>query len=373
MSAAGIPVAKDLSGPVRCCSKELRVGGVMAADLMRTRFRTTPGQNGFSLVQLLIVVAVIAIVSTMAVYGIAEARQRIRLTNSSRLLASYLEKTRVDSVRRHAVVAAQMSGITFLNSQTYRVTMDFDGDGTMETRDVTLDDGVVIVTSPLPAPVLFDWRGRLLGAVDRRESITLQYGTDEDDQRSVDITKSGDVTIDSDVYIDDIPNVNVNVNSLTGVDSGSTINGNNTATPTPTPVPSPETDPTPEPTPEATPTPTPGTDPIPTPTPPVGEPTPTPTPLPSPVATPTPTPMPCLVTVTPSALSISKSGGTGTVTFAVTIGGSVSFASGPSNLKVTQNSTNYFTVTSLNNSRGDFTLVFDTPCGTTNVVVTVNN
>jgi len=343
----------------------------MAAETKRTE-RKISSQKGLSLLQLLIVVAIVAIVSTMAVFGIAEARQRIRLTNSARLLASYLEKTRVDSVRRHAADAPQMSGITFIDSKTYRVTMDFDGDGTMETRDVTLDDGVDIVTNPLPDPVLFDWRGRLVGAIDRKVSITLQYGTDEGDQRSVDVTKSGDVTIDSDVYLDDIPNVNVNVNSLTGVDSGSTINSNNTATPEPTPEPTPSTDPTPDPGPDATPTPTPVVDPTPDPDPtPIDLPTPTPTPTPEP--TPTPTPMPCLVTVNPGSLSISKNGGSGTVSFSVTIGGSVSFANGPSNLQVTETSTNFFTVLSLNNSRGDFTLVFDSPCGTTNVVVSVTN
>jgi Tfp pilus assembly protein FimT len=124
-------------------------------------------QRGFSLMQLVITVAVVSIVSSLALYGIASARQRIRLTNSSRLLASYIEKTRVDSVRRHAVNAGEMSGITFLNNSTYRVTMDFDGDGTMETRDVTLDSGVVIATNPLPDPVAFDWRGRLVGAPDK--------------------------------------------------------------------------------------------------------------------------------------------------------------------------------------------------------------
>src|SRR5262249_14549606 len=154
-----------------------------------------------TLMQLVITVAIVTIVSAVALYGIAQAKQRIRLTNSSRLLASYLEKTRVDSVRRHATDAAQMSGVSFLNNRTYRVTMDFDGDGTMETHDITLDDGVQIANDP--APITFDWRGRPVGLDENKRSITLQYGTDHRDQRSVDVTKSGDVTIDSDVYLDD--------------------------------------------------------------------------------------------------------------------------------------------------------------------------
>ena len=95
------------------------------------------------MMQLLITLAVVSIVSGLAVFGIASARQRIRLANSSRLLASYVEKARVDSVRRHPTDGTQMSGIEVLNKTTYRVKMDFDGDGVMETKDVTLDDGVV--------------------------------------------------------------------------------------------------------------------------------------------------------------------------------------------------------------------------------------
>ena len=57
-------------------------------------------QDGFTLLQVVIVVLVIAVVGGMAVFGIVQARQRIRLTNSARLLASYLEKARVDSIRR---------------------------------------------------------------------------------------------------------------------------------------------------------------------------------------------------------------------------------------------------------------------------------
>ncbi|HEX5887409.1 MAG TPA: hypothetical protein VFY61_01850 [Pyrinomonadaceae bacterium] len=329
------------------------------------------------MMQTLVVLGVVSVVSGLAFLGITEARQRIRLTNSSRLLASYVEKARVDSVRRHPMNAADMAGIEVLNGTTYRVKMDFDGNGTVETRDITLDDGVVFATDPIA--LAFDWRGRLvdLPLTEIKVSIAMQWGNDPNDQRIVDVTRSGDVTIDSDVYLDDVPNVNVNVGGLTGIDSGSTVNGNNNPNPTPTPTP------TAEPTPDVQPTPI---DSEPTPTPPIGvEPTPTatptPTPSPSPAASvsptpngnPTPTPTPCTVQVTtsPSPLSFSKHSG-GTIGFSVNPSGVVTFTSGPSNLGVT-GSGNTFSVSSLNNTRGNFTLVFNTPCGSQNVSVTVTN
>ncbi|HET7113803.1 MAG TPA: hypothetical protein VFI57_09180, partial [Pyrinomonadaceae bacterium] len=232
----------------------------------RTTSKQKPtAQRGFSMMQLIVTLAVVSIVSGLAVLGITSARQRIRLTNSSRLLASYAEKARVDSVRRHPTDPNLMAGIEVLNTTTYRVKMDFDGDGTVETKDVTLDDGVVFATDPIA--LVFDWRGRLvdLDTTEIKVSIAMQWGDDKDDQRVVDITRSGDVTIDSDVYLDDVPNVNVNGN-LSAVDGGSTIAANNNPNPTPTPTPE---NPSPTPTPEAgaDPTPTPGAGADPTPTP----------------------------------------------------------------------------------------------------------
>lgn len=339
------------------------------------RRKNAKAQAGFSMMQLLITLGVVSIVSGMAFMGITSARQRIRLTNSSRLLASYVEKARVDAVRRHPMSVADMPGVSVLNTTTYRVKMDFDGDGAVETKDITLDDGVVFATDPIA--LLFDWRGRLvdLPLTEIKVTIAMQWGDDPSDQRVVDVTRSGDVTIDSDVYLDDVPNVNVNVNALTGIDSGSTINGNNNPNPSPTespdadPVPTPSDNPTPEATPSESPSP--GASPTPTQSPSA---TPTPTPGASPTPTPVPSPTPCTVQVTtnPSPFSFSKQG-SGTVSFTVNPSGSVQFTSGPNNLGVTKGVGNAFAVNSLNNTRGNFTLVFATPCGSHNVSVTITN
>lgn len=349
----------------------------MSASTRTTRKQKPRAQRGFSMMQLLVTLAVVSIVSGLAVFGIASARQRIRLTNSSRLLASYVEKARVDSVRRHPTDPTMMSGIEVLNRTTYRVKMDFDGDGVMETRDITLDDGVVFASDPIA--LVFDWRGRLvdLETTEIKISIVMQWGDDEDDQRWVDVTRSGDVTIDSDVYLDDIPNVNT-LGAREGVDGGQFQNANNNPNPSPSPTPVEERSPTPSPSPtpeiaDPNPTPTPDPDSTPTPNP---DPTPaaSPTPSASPSTNPSPTPTPCTVTVTtsPNPLSFSKHSA-GTVSFAVNPSGSVVFKSGPNNLEVTQISGNTFQIASLNNARGTFTVVFDTPCGSQSVSVTVVN
>lgn len=356
----------------------------MRATTRTTRRKKPMAQTGFSMMQLIITLAVISIVSGLTFLGIASARQRIRLTNSSRMLASYVEKARVDSVRRHPMTSDLMAGIQVLDKTTYRVKMDFDGNGTVETQDFTLDSGVEFATDPIA--LLFDWRGRLvdLPVTDIKVSIAMQWGDDEDDQRIVDVTRSGDVTIDSDVYLDDVPNVNV-TEDLSPIDAGSTLGANNTPSPTPTPADPGDGEASPTPTPEVVtdPSPTPDSDPGPTPisTPspsPGASPTPSPAVSPSPGASPSPsaspTPVSCEVTVTtsPSPFSFSKQGG-GTVSFDVNRSGTVTFIDGPNNLSVTKVSANTFTVKSLNNTRGNFTLMFETPCGSKAVSLSITN
>jgi hypothetical protein len=87
------------------------------------------------------------------------------------------------------------------------------------------------------------------------------------------------------------------------------------------------------------------------------------------------TPTPCTVTVTtsPTPFTISKRG-SGTVSFAVNPSGNVNYNSGgPNNIGVTRTTGNTFTVTSLNNTRGNFTLSFSTPCGSKSVSVKITN
>lgn len=352
---------------------------------IRIKERRIMGQRGFSLMQLIVVISVISIVSTIAVLGISSARQRIRLTNSSRVLASYVEKARVDSVRRHPMTSDMMSGVEVLNRTTYRVKMDFDGNGTVETKDVTLDPGVQFATDPIA--LVFDWRGRLvdLPLTEIKVSIAMQWGNDPRDQRIVDVTRSGDVTIDSDVYLDDVPNVNVNVNGLTGIDSGSTVNGNNSAPtePDPGPVTPPEEGPAPpgdvidNPVPPvddggAPPIGDPNPDPGPGP---ISDPPPNPgtEPVPSePPANPTPTPCLVQVTTNPSPFTFSKRS-SGIISFSVNPSGSITYTPEANNIAVAQVSATTFTVQSLNNTRGNFTLTFNTPCGPHSVSLSITN
>ena len=346
---------------------------------LRQRWENKPA-GGFTTLQLVITVSVVAIVSAFAAFGIRTARASMRLANDTRQLASYLEKARADSVRRNARAGAE-SSVEIVDATTYRVTMGFGGSETVTTQTFTLSEGVTFTTNA--TTITFDWRGRPTSGSELAIALQNPTGTSQ-----IDVTGSGDVTVGSQIFQDDaIPDVNLNSNISGDVASDPAGNINGHATPTPTPDPSATPTPDPSPTPVTDPSPTPDPDgtPKPLPTP---QSTPTPRPTPTPRATPTPTPTPtpdpnsCTPIATPSSVSIGKNGGSATIVIKLTLdgSGSISASTAAANLKVTPSSQILteggeasFTVISLDNTRGDFTVTFHTPCGSQSVTVSVIN
>src|SRR5690242_20159873 len=113
-------------------------------------------ERGVGIVELVIVLALIGIVSAVALLQIRSSRSALRVQNSVRQLASYMEKARVDAVRRHGT-----STVSFSDTRTYSVTMDFNNSGSTSTRTFTFQDDVRLASSDLPN-VTFNWRGRTL-------------------------------------------------------------------------------------------------------------------------------------------------------------------------------------------------------------------
>src|SRR6266576_885046 len=57
-------------------------------------------QRGFSVPELIVILAIVSVVSAFAIMGITKARAAIRLQNSVRQFASYVERARADALRR---------------------------------------------------------------------------------------------------------------------------------------------------------------------------------------------------------------------------------------------------------------------------------
>jgi len=289
-------------------------------------------EAGFTLLQALIALGLAAVISVFALIRISSARDAIALQNSVRQLASYIEKARLDAVRRHGT-----SSVIFNSNNSYDVTMDFDGNGNPYSRRFTLlGDMALPPGSPLPS-LQFNWRGRTSACTNTFSFQNSSGGL----QSWVDVSDAGDVTINSDVDV--LPTVSyATVSTTAGVNSTAVVTGtheHNNAL---------DCDSTQ-----------------------------------SGAAGPPVTGNGsggCRLTINPSTFSIKKNGGNyGSVTVTSNSAGTIS-TSCPVNLRispatqaVTANGSVTFAVASVNTTRGTFALNFSTSCTTVTSLVKVTN
>ncbi|HZE63257.1 MAG TPA: prepilin-type N-terminal cleavage/methylation domain-containing protein [Pyrinomonadaceae bacterium] len=153
--------------------------------------------GGFTVLELLIVVSVISVVCGFALMQITRARQVMVRENATRQLGSYLEKARVDSLRRHPAASAQMAQVTLINASFYSVTIDADGNGTLDAPKVFSlpADSNLQFNTPFPRTIYFNWRGRTVDAAGNVASppfvtISDSYGTSR-----IDLTTAGQPTL----------------------------------------------------------------------------------------------------------------------------------------------------------------------------------
>lgn len=139
-------------------------------------------EAGFSLLQLLVAIGIIAIVTAMATIGISKAQKDMRRENTIREFKAYLEKARLDSIRRHATSTTTQASVTITDSYTYQVALDYNYDGTLavgevRTFNIPTDRGVQFTTGTvsLPMTTRFDWRGRATTVESDGDAVTSTF------------------------------------------------------------------------------------------------------------------------------------------------------------------------------------------------------
>jgi Tfp pilus assembly protein FimT len=143
------------------------------------------GERGASIIELLIMLAMVTVITGYALMRISGAQQSMRMENASREFMSYVEKARQDSMRRHAgppglLPQPAMSFVQITGARSYTVVMDFDGDGNVDAaRNINIppEQGVFFNTgtTTLPITIAFNWRGRAVNSA--TASIQATYVT----------------------------------------------------------------------------------------------------------------------------------------------------------------------------------------------------
>ena len=126
---------------------------------------------GLSLLELMVVIAMIAVVSSVAVVNFARSNRSFKVAGATRTLSNYLEKARLDSVRRHGGASVNINSTT-----SYTVNADFTGTGTTTSRTVSLPTNTTlsyklppgttsISPSSTPITITYLWRGTTASTV----------------------------------------------------------------------------------------------------------------------------------------------------------------------------------------------------------------
>lgn len=190
------------------------------------------GERGFSALELLIVVMIVVIVTVFASMRMGSARTSMQLTNSTRQLAGYLEMARIDAIRRHAQGGVRAI-VQATSANSYTVTWDASGDGTLETRTIPLPTGITFVyPAGSPPTATFGWRGRLSTG-----DVTFTLHASGQNDSVITVTSSGDVAVNG--SFGTMPAVTATPSSADINPGAVYVNSNNSPVYDPSPTPSP--------------------------------------------------------------------------------------------------------------------------------------
>ena len=123
--------------------------------------------KGFSLPELLIVIAIIGVVIAFALPSFSKADYQYQRQNVARQMKTYFERARFDSIKRNAETFDEMAKVIINSSTSFSTILDSNQNGTIESNEIRLTtisagSGVKIVGVNLvfPITVTFDHRGQ---------------------------------------------------------------------------------------------------------------------------------------------------------------------------------------------------------------------
>jgi Tfp pilus assembly protein FimT len=174
------------------------------------------GERGVSIVELLIVVLMISIVTAFAVMRIGGAQRAMRLTNSAREFTGWLEKARLDSLRRHPMSTVEMASVTISSGNSYSVSIDQNGDGALDpARTVTIPatHGATFAGITIPTTIYYNWRGRPVDNAGNPLSFSFRLqDASGQNPNLINMTGAGDVTLGNNINMGNV-SVNTSISS----------------------------------------------------------------------------------------------------------------------------------------------------------------
>jgi prepilin-type N-terminal cleavage/methylation domain-containing protein len=131
-----------------------------------------PKQRGFSITELLLVVAMISVIAGFVVMYLVRGNSAASRTSAAAEIAGHLQKARLDSIRRNAKDLSQMAQVKIFNRKFYSIVIDGDGDGNLDIPLVKSlpEQAGVEINGPFPKTYIFNWQGQTVDLQNNRVS-----------------------------------------------------------------------------------------------------------------------------------------------------------------------------------------------------------
>jgi hypothetical protein len=115
--------------------------------------------------ELLIVLAIVAVIVTIAIVSVGNSNKNLQRQNIAREFKVDLERARFDSIRRRANVCSDMSRVRIIDASSFSVSTDQNQNGTLDAAETMTysfaGTGISVIGNgiTLPVTIRFDERG----------------------------------------------------------------------------------------------------------------------------------------------------------------------------------------------------------------------
>lgn len=159
--------------------------------------RVKQSANGFSVTELLLVIAMVSVIAGFAVVSMFRGNRTADRTETAVEIAKYLQRARVDSMRRHAKDVDQMAQVKVFNRKSYSMAIDADGDNQLDiplVMNLPADKGIEM-NGPFPKTFIFDGSGQTVDSLNQPvspEPVTLSNSAGSS---AIKFSETGDVVV----------------------------------------------------------------------------------------------------------------------------------------------------------------------------------
>lgn len=153
--------------------------------------------NGFSVTELLLVIAMVSVIAGFAVFSLYRGNRTVDRTQTAVEIAKYLQRARVDSMRRHAKDIDQMAQVKVFNRRSYSMAIDADGDNQLDiplVMNLPAEQGIEM-NGPFPKTFIFDGSGQTVDSLNHPitpEPVTLSNSSGAS---AIKFSETGDVIV----------------------------------------------------------------------------------------------------------------------------------------------------------------------------------